>query len=378
MSKAKSVRKVNADLTRANADEGDYSLNITATNSAFAIIDNNKSVTKPLPKFDFSKGPMILSFDVTMNNLTSPFYLVLRSSEDADTDMLGIIRIQNTGRICGYTKKADLATDYATKAADLSFTASNKIATEGTTYHIQTALVYDEENQVLTVKQYLNGEPMTLKDTSTPIEYKYQAVDKTTMNSLLSGDMFMRFAVPTKGGSVKIDNITLRSEGTMNIDGVSYISPGDTKANIIFTDNASYAPENSPSSYVVASNAIPLNQNLTGDNDYYTLTKYSADNPLLLKAGTAAASKVSGKGNSGMTISGLDIANDREFYILKLKSPSAVTSFAGDEPQNMYSCIRRAALGEGTIAARETIILDGDGKTLTLDSRDRLPASKKR
>lgn len=59
MSKAKSVRKVNADLTRANADEGDYSLNITATNSAFAIIDNNKSVTKPLPKFDFSKGPMI-------------------------------------------------------------------------------------------------------------------------------------------------------------------------------------------------------------------------------------------------------------------------------------------------------------------------------
>ena len=61
-----------------------------------------------------------------------------------------------------------------------------------------------------------------------------------------------------------------------------------------------------------------------------------------------------------MTISGLDIANDREFYILKLKSPSAVTSFAGDEPQNMYSCIRRAALGEGTIAARETIILDGD------------------
>lgn len=377
MSKAKSVRKVNADLTRANADEGDYSLNITATNSAFAIIDNNKSVTKPLPKFDFSKGPMILSFDVTMNNLTSPFYLVLRSSEDADTDMLGIIRIQNTGRICGYTKKADLATDYATKAADLSFTASNKIATEGTTYHIQTALVYDEENQVLTVKQYLNGEPMTLKDTSTPIEYKYQAVDKTTMDSLLSGDMFMRFAVPTKGGSVKIDNITLRSEGTMNIDGVSYISPGDTKANIIFTDNASYAPENSPSSYVVASNAIPLNQNLTGDNDYYTLTKYSADNPLLLKAGTAAASKVSGKGNSGMTISGLDIANDREFYILKLKSPSAVTSFAGDEPQNMYSCIRRAALGEGTIAARETIILDGDGKTLTLDSRDRLPASTK-
>ena len=53
----------------------------------------------------FSKGPMILSFDVTMNNLTSPFYLVLRSSEDADTDMLGIIRIQNTGRICGYTKE---------------------------------------------------------------------------------------------------------------------------------------------------------------------------------------------------------------------------------------------------------------------------------
>ena len=44
----------------------------------------------------------------------------------------------------------------------------------------------------------------------------------------------------------------------------------------------------------------------------------------------------------------------------------------------MYSCIRRAALGEGTIAARETIILDGDGKTLTLDSRDRLPASTKR
>ena len=34
-------------------------------------------------------------------------------------------------------------------------------------------------------------------------------------------------------------------------------------------------------------------------------------------------------------------------------------------------------MGEGTIAARETIILDGDGKTLTLDSRDRLPASTK-
>ena len=55
MSKAKSVRKVNADLTRANADEGDYSLNITATNSAFAIIDNNKAVTKPLLNSIFQK-----------------------------------------------------------------------------------------------------------------------------------------------------------------------------------------------------------------------------------------------------------------------------------------------------------------------------------
>lgn len=373
MSKAKAARKANADLARANAAEGDYALDVTATgNNGFAIIDNNAAVTKPLPKFDFSKGPMVLSFDITMNNLTSPFYLYLRSSEDINTDMLGIIRVQNSGRICGYIKKADLTTDYASKVGDLTYTASNTVAVAGTTYRVHTALVYDETNKVLTVKPYLNGEPMTLQNTNTSIEYQYQAEN---MDALLSGEMYMRFAVPVKGGSVRIDNITLRSEGTMNIDGVSYISPGDTKANVIFTDNAEYDAENT--SYAKAANAIPLSKNLAGDNDYYTLIKYSADNPLLLKAGTPAESKVGWKGNNGMTISGLDIASDSEFYILKLKSPSAITSFAGAEPQNMYTCLRRAALGQGTIAARETTILDGDGNTLTLDSRDRLPATAK-
>lgn len=376
MSKEKTARKFNADLTRANISDGDYALDVTATgNSAFAIIDNNKAVTKPLPKFDFSKGPMVLSFDLTMNNLTSPFYLMLRSSEDADTDMLGIVRIQNTGRICGYTKKADLATDYAAKAADLSYTASNTIAVIGTTYRVQAALVYNDTNKVLTVKPYLNGEPMMLQNTNTPIEYQYQAADKDAMDALLSGDMFMRFAVPVKDGSVRLDNIMLRSEGTMNMDEVGYISPGDTKASVTLTDTAEYDAENT--SYVKAANAIPLNKELAGDNDYYTLTKYSADNPLLLKAGTPAESKVGWKGNNGMTISGLDIANDKEFYILKLKSPSAITSFAGTEPENMYSCLRRAALGVGTIAARKTAILDGDGNALTLDARDRLPANAK-
>lgn len=379
--KTKAVRKSNASFSRhAVTEDGDYALDVTATGSnGFAIIDNNSAVRTTLPKFDFSKGPIILSFDVTMNNLTSPFYLMLRSSNNDTTDMLGIIRIQNSGRICGYTKKADLETDYAAKAGDLEFTASSKIAAVGTTYHVQTAFVYDETSKVLTVKQYLNGEPMVLQNTATPIEYQYQAADKDTMDALLSGDMFMRFAVPTKDGSVRIDNITLRSEGTIDLPSDSYIGADASNASVNFTDTVAFDPENSPSSYPKAANSIPVSQMiLSGDNDYYTLTKYNAtDNPLLLKTGTLAESKMGYKDNNGMSISGLDIAGNNEFYILKLKSPSAITSFAGVEPENMYTCLRRAALGEGTIAARETTIFDENNEEITLDASGKLPDNTK-
>ena len=101
------VRKVNASLARASVAESDYALDVTAAGTnGFAIIDSTYGIVdKPLPKFDFSKGAMVLSFDLTMNNLTSPFYLQLQSSGDASTDMLGIIRVQNSGRICGFIKK---------------------------------------------------------------------------------------------------------------------------------------------------------------------------------------------------------------------------------------------------------------------------------
>mgnify|MGYP004436330929 CR=1 FL=1 len=42
----------------------------------------------------------------------------------------------------------------------MSFTASNKIATEGTTYHIQTALVYDEENEYYVCEVDLDEDDM--------------------------------------------------------------------------------------------------------------------------------------------------------------------------------------------------------------------------
>ena len=68
---------------------------------------------------------------------------------------------------------------------------------------------------------------------------------------------------------------------------------------------------------------------------------------------------------------------DNEFYILKLKAPSPITSFAGAEPENKYTCLRRAALGEGTIAARETTILDENNEEITLDESGKLPDTAK-
>lgn len=364
------VRKSNASLERASVAEGDYALDVTATGSnGFAIIDSNSAVDRPLPKFDFSKGAMVLSFDLTMNNLTSPFYLQLRSSGDANTDMLGIMRVQNSGRICGFAKKAD--SEYVSKAGDLEFKASNNIAKIGTKYSVQTALVYDKENEILTVKQYLNGEQMTLQNTNTPIEYQYHAEN---MDALLSGNMFMRFAVPTKGGSVRLDNITLRSEGNVDLPNVGYIGAANQTANIVYTDSAEYDPDCAPSAYQKAINKIPASQTvLSGDNAYYTLTKYSIDNPLLLKAGTPAESKVGWKGSNGMNVSGLDIASNNEFYILKLKDNSLITNFSGKAVSNNYICLRRAAMTAQNLAARETTILDGDGNALTLDLKGRLP-----
>ena len=86
---------------------------------------------------------------------------------------------------------------------------------------------------------------------------------------------------------------------------------------------------------------------LSDDNEYYTLTKYDAvDNPLLLKAGTPAKSKVGWKSNNGMNVSGLDITSNNEFYILKLKDNSLITNLAGEAVSSPYICFVPCSYGE--------------------------------
>ena len=57
----------------------------------------------------------------------------------------------------------------------------------------------------------------------------------------------MRFAVPIKGGSVRLDNITLRSEGDVDLPNVGYIGANNQTANIVYTDSAEYDPDCAPS-----------------------------------------------------------------------------------------------------------------------------------
>ena len=317
------VRRSGISTARYTVKDNDYALKLVGTGGTpIALIDGDAAgnVDKPLPKFDFSKGAVILSYDVIIpSDVTSnpTTYLSLRSDaltnqyQGGNDDLLRLARFEN-GNIKGYEKASGVTAEYCRTAADLTAVNSAVTYAAGTTHTIQAALIYDEENKAVTVLQYVDGKPLMSQDQTRQLKYQFQYTDSSKMPQIVNDEMFFRFTV-AKGSTVVIDNITLRSESDINMSNVSYIEANAAKAAVTVEDTAAFDPSASVSSYPKSVNSIPLNTTLEGDNDYYTLTKYDTSNPLLLKAGTPASSKVVWKSGDGMTVSELDIANDNEF-----------------------------------------------------------------
>lgn len=334
-----SMKKSSAGITAEEYQRGDSDKAVKLTTTA-----GGKMGYISLGKLDFSK-PVIISYDV-MTTASTILYGTLVNS--AGTALVNVTRFDNANKIYGYKCKDGI--ECATTAAnDLEYTLSTSTYTANKWNTVQTALIYESDTQILTVKQYVDGKP--LKDASGNVfEYKMKRAD---MASFMESAMTLRFNVGN-GKSAVIDNVTVRQEGGIDINNGGWIQSGNTT--VAFTDTASYAADALKGKYSTAVNQI-------ASKDDFELMRYEKSDLLLLNGMPVEAKNSFTAGANGISLYGLPRDNTNQFIIFKLKDTEKVTSFAGTPVTNPYALLHSGT----TTIVRETHLYDADGTELHLE-----------
>ncbi len=341
-----SMKKSPAGITADEYQRGDSDKAVKLSATA-----GSKMGYIPLGKLDFSK-PVIISYDV-MTTASTILYGTLAYTDTAaktDINLAFLPRFDNGNKIQGYAKLDSVETDYAVNGNGVGNKASSLTYAANKWYTVQAALVYDSETEILTVKQYIDGKPLTDAD-GTPFEYKMK---RNNMSTVMASNMTLRFNVG-QGKSAVIDNVMIRREGNIDLNNGGWIQSGNTT--VAFTDTASYAEDALKGKYSIASDKI------TSKNDF-ELMRYEKSDLLLLNGTAVEASKSFTAGANGISLYGLQRTDTSEFIIFKLKDTEKVTSFSGTPVTNPYALLHSGT----TTIVRETHLYDADGAELHLDN----------
>lgn len=307
---------------------------------------------------DFTKGPILLSYKIKASAATKAWGALHIGSPDVD--MAVMPKLWDDNKIIGLEKNnasADLAQNTVVGNENgLKETASASTYKLNTWHIIQVLLDYDFDNKILTVNQFADSKPL-LREDGTQFSYKLKRA--SGMDDAMKASMTFRFYVGS-GKTAIIDDLMIRQEGNISFDNGAYISNKTATLNIV--DDANYDKTFTYQKSV----------NTTTANDY-TLTRYTADDKLLLNGTPITTKNTENYPGSIVFRNWLEQSATTDFFIFKLTNPDAVKSFSGGTVKNPYGLLHSGT----TTPVRETHLYGADGTEVTLDN-GKLPSETKK
>lgn len=313
---------------------------------------------------DFTKGPILLSYKIKAAAAARAWGALHIKNKNPDVDMVVMPKLWDGNKIMGLEKNnasADLAKntvkDHANGLKDAASASTYKL----NTWHIiQVLLDYDSENHILTVNQFADSKPL-LRTDGTQFSYKLKRdiTNGVTMDNAMSSEMTFRFYVGS-GKTATIDDLMIRQEGNISLDNGAYIYNKTATLNIV--DDANY-----DKTFIYQKSV-----NTTTADDY-ALTRYTADDKLLLNGKPVTTKNTENYPGSIVLRNWLEQSATTDFFIFKLTNPDAVKSFSGKTVKNPYGLLHSGT----TTPVRETHLYDAAGADVTLDN-GKLPSETKK
>lgn len=307
---------------------------------------------------DFTKGPILLSYRIKASAATKAWGALHIGSPDVD--MVVMPKLWDGNKIMGLEKNnasADLAQNTVVGNENgLKETASASTYKLNTWHIIQVLLDYDSDNKILTVNQFADSKPLLRTDGT---QFSYKLKRASGMDDAMKASMTFRFYVGS-GKTAIIDDLMIRQEGNISLDNGAYISNKTATLNIV--DDANYDKTFTYQKSV----------NTTTANDY-TLTRYTADDKLLLNGTPVTTKNTENYPGSIVFRNWLEQSATTDFFIFKLTNPDAVKSFSGKTVKNPYGLLHSGT----TTPVRETHLYDAAGADVTLDN-GKLPSETKK
>lgn len=326
--------------------------NITLTNEGGKIKYENKldaTVTPPrnitynFGEFDFTKGSMLVSFDLTLNQaikwLNAGSHCFNPQMLLGDKPIGYMPAIETTGLRARDEKGGRVKT-----------TDEKDIMNKGDTVTISTLFTYYPDEKKIGYIQFADGR--RLYNSTTPIPEYYIADADAVINSAAS----IRFGGRNfADGGLYIDNLMMTTVDGITANDVMEISNATATVNVESTVKfADGTNEN-------LTNPVFTNNAQTGD---FNIKEYSKDDKLRLK-GTAATGVEYSKDNGSFTFGKLDSSKD---YVVELKDGSKIKCVSGKNIDTLYF----------TTAANsvlKTTVLNGDETEICADSDGKIPSN---
>lgn len=335
----------------------DGSNTVTTTNGKFGFVS--------LGEIDFTKGPILLSYKIKASAATKAWGALHIGSPDVD--MVVMPKLWDGNKIMGLEKNnasADLAQNTVVGNENgLKETASASTYKLNTWHIIQVLLDYDFDNKILTVNQFADSKPLLRTDGT---QFSYKLKRASGMDDAMKASMTFRFYVGS-GKTASIDDLMIRQEGNISFDNGAFITVNkdgvDTKSTALsIVDDANY--DDKTFTYQKSVN--------TTTADDYTLTRYTADDKLLLN-GTKVTTQKTASYPGSILFNNLERSATTDFFIFKLTNPDAVKSFSGGTVKNPYGLLHSGT----TTPVRETHLYNANNTKVTLVN-GKLPSETKK
>ncbi len=293
-------------------------------------------------KFDFSRGPVVLSMDVTLPSpTTTSFRLYLNDHIYMNT--FNIVK----GTLQGYRCREDSTEMWAVNST-VKMAANTK-------YRLTTVMNWaDTEHTKFLLKTYCNGQPLKDADgeeIETVRTYSIKALKENLNTKNWNLDL-----MPTAGADVIIDNITMRY-GTAQVS-LPRVAWANNSSAVNFTDDSEI-----PVSY------DKLLYNGLTEQDY-TVTGYDlTENPLMIAEGEIITGTKSWVNTGTLALKNLTGYNN---YVLEITNPSKLVTFDGSELSGKYSLIFTNN-GKNPYSLRKATVYNAAGEKISLSTDGKLP-----
>ena len=330
--------KTNITLTNENG-------RIKYENKLDATVTPPRNITYNFGEFDFTKGSMLVSFDLTLNQaikwLNAGSHCFNPQMLLGDKPIGYMPAIETTGLRARDEKGGRVKTN-----------DEKDIMNKGDTVTISTLFTYYPDEKKIGYIQFADGRRLYNSTTEEPIPVYYIADADAVINSAAS----IRFGGRNfADGGLYIDNLMMTTVDGITANDVMEISNATATVNVESTVKFADGTNEDLTNPVFTNNAQ------TGD---FNIKEYSKDDKLRLK-GTAATGVEYSKDNGSFTFGKLDSSKD---YVVELKDGSKIKCVSGKNIDTLYF----------TTAANsvlKTTVLNGDETEICADSDGKIPSN---